>query len=111
MRFIFPKIIIEDKITEIAGRVWYPVDVAKINNQIVRLALFKGEYHWHKHNNEELFHVIERDYCADDPPQSDIKLKKGEMMVVPKGVEHCTKSSVDSYVLMFEPFSLESKGD
>ncbi|MCJ7646089.1 hypothetical protein MUO65_04185 [bacterium] len=43
--------------------------------------------------------------------QSNITLNEGQMAVVPKGVEHCPKSLKSSYVLMFEPLVLESKGD
>lgn len=104
---------LKDKIEEIAGRPWYPVEIAKVNNQVVRLALCKGEYHWHKHDNEdELFYVVEGELVIQmKKPYLDIVLKKGEIAVVPKGVEHCPKSDADTYVLMFEPYSLQSKGD
>ena len=41
----------------------------------------------------------------------DLILNEGEIAVVPEGVEHCPKSDVESYVLMFEPYELKSKGD
>jgi len=92
---------LEDKIKEIGGKPWTPVDVVRFNGQIIRLALFKGEYHWHKHIDEdEVFYV-----------RPSITLHEGEFAVVPKGVEHCPKSPVDTYVLMIEPYSPRSKGD
>ena len=45
------------------------------------------------------------------PPYKGIKLHEGELAVVPKGAEHCAKSLVDSYVLMFESYDLKSEGD
>ena len=110
---MMPKTKIESKIQEIAGRPWRPVEVAKVNEQVIRIALFKGEYHWHHHNNrDELFYVLKGEIVIQmKPPYKDIKLNEGEIAVVPKGAEHCAKSLVDSYVLMFEPYELESEGD
>ena len=110
---MIPKIIIEQKIREIAGRAWHPVEIAKVNDQAVRIALFKGEYHWHSHKNrDELFYVLKGQIIIQmKPPYKDIKLHEGELAVVPKDSEHCAKSLVDSYVLMFEPYDLKSEGD
>ncbi len=103
----------EDKIKEIAGRPWYPIDVARINDQVIRMALCRGEYHWHKHSGEdELFNVLRGELTIQmKSPYSDIVLREGELAVVPKGIEHCPKTSVDTYILMFEPYVLKSRGD
>jgi mannose-6-phosphate isomerase-like protein (cupin superfamily) len=108
-----PTINIEEKIQEVAGRPWYPIEVARVNDQVVRMALCKGEYHWHKHTNEdELFYVLKGQLTIQmKEPYSDITLIEGELAVIPKGVEHCPKSSVDTYILMFEPYELQSRGD
>lgn len=110
---MIPKTILQDKIEEIAGRPWLSVDVARVNDQVVRMALCKGEYHWHSHENEdEFFYVVQGELTIQmKPPNIDIILREGEMAVVPKGTEHCPKSSCDTYILMFEPFSLQSRGN
>ena len=109
---MIPIINLEDKIKEIGGKSWSPVEVARINDQVVRMALLEGEYHWHKHKNEdELFYVIKGEIIIQLKGQADITLSKGQMAVVPKGVVHCPKSLESSYALMFEPFVLKSKGD
>jgi|TARA_Y100000310_G_scaffold345855_1_gene471481 mannose-6-phosphate isomerase-like protein (cupin superfamily) len=108
-----PKIVLQDKIDEIAGRPWHPIELAKVNDQVIRIALYKGEYHWHKHGKKsEFFFVVKGELTIQmKPPYSNITLREGEMAVVPRGIEHCPKSQVDTYVLMFEPFSLQSRGD
>ena len=107
-----PKINLKDKIKEINGRPWFPVEVARLNNQVVRMALYKGEYHWHKHDNEdEFFYVLQGRITIQMKNNPDLALNEGEIAVVPKGAEHCPKSDVESYVLMFEPYELKSKGD
>jgi len=107
-----PIIKLKDKIKEINGRPWYPIDVARYNDQVVRIALYKGQFHWHKHNNQdELFYVVKGKIIIQIKDHDDLIIREGEMAVVPKGVEHCPKSSQDSYVLMFDPVSLDYKGD
>ncbi|MBI2581433.1 cupin domain-containing protein [Candidatus Woesearchaeota archaeon] len=103
---------IKAKIEEIKGKPWHPVEVAKVNDQVIRLALFKGKYHWHSHADEdELIFVYKGRIVVQFKDRPDVELAAGELIVIPKGVEHCPKSLEDSYVLMFEPASLKSKGD
>ena len=110
---MIPTIKIQDKIKEIGGKPYDPIEVAKVNDQVVRIALVKGEYHWHKHVKEdELFYVVRgRMVIQMKPPYSNIELSEGQMAVIPKGVEHCPTSEEDTYVLMFEPSALQSKGE
>jgi mannose-6-phosphate isomerase-like protein (cupin superfamily) len=103
-------VVLEEKIKEI-NQPWTPVDIAVVNDYVVRLALFDGRYHWHLHENEdELFYVVKGRIVIQLKNQADIVLEKGQMSTIPKGVEHCPKSIEPSYVLMFEPFKLISKG-
>jgi len=91
---------------------WSPLEIARVNDQVVRLAKVQGEYHWHKHRNEdELFFVLQGSMVIQLRDQPDLTLAEGEMAVVPKGVEHCPRSEGASYILMFEPQALESRGD
>jgi mannose-6-phosphate isomerase-like protein (cupin superfamily) len=105
------KISIDEMCDEIQ-EAWSPVDLAKVNDQVVRMALFKGEYHWHRHEEEdELFYVYRGEITIAIKDNPDIHLGAGEITVVPKGVEHRPSSKGPSYVLMFEPSQLKSKGD
>ena len=107
------KIILDEKIEEIGGKPWTPVEVAGVNDQVIRMAMCRGEYHWHKHTNEdELFFVLRGELTIQlKPPFSNITLCENELAVIPKNVEHCPKSMGDTYVLMFEPRVLISQGD
>lgn len=108
---MIPVMNISDKIGEI-NTPWSPIDVVRVNNQVVRLALFDGTYHWHKHTHEdELFYVIKGKIVVQLKNEPDITLSEGEMAVIPKNVEHCPKGLIPSYVLMFEPYILKSQGD
>lgn len=91
---------------------WSPVDVAYINDQVIRLALFHGEYHWHRHGEEdELFYVVKGGITIRLRAQPDVVLGEGQLCVVPKGVEHRPESPEPSVVLLFEPQVLKSRGD
>lgn len=108
---MIPAINLEDKIKQI-DKPWSPIEVARVNDQVVRISLLKGEYHWHKHTDEdELFYVYKGSIVIQLKDQPDIALHEGEMVVIPKGVEHRPKSVEPSYVLLFEPYLLETRGD
>jgi mannose-6-phosphate isomerase-like protein (cupin superfamily) len=101
-----------DKMKKIAGKHCSPIDLLQLNDQVIRISYFDGVFHWHKHiNQDELFYIIIGKLAIQLKGQPDIVLSEGEMVVIPKGVEHCPKSMEPSYVLLFEPFSLKSKGD
>jgi len=105
------KLSLAEKIEEI-DKPWSTVEVALVNDQAVRLAKIQGEYHWHKHTNEdELFYVLKGEMILQLEDQPDISLTEGEMAVVPKGLEHCPRSEGVSYILMVEPQALVSRGD
>ena len=102
---------IEKKIRYIQ-KAYTPIDIAEVNNYIVRLALFDGAYHWHKHDHEdELFYVYKGRILIKLRGKPDIMIHQGQMATVPAGWEHCPVSLEPSYVMMFEPRKLESKGD
>jgi len=91
---------------------WSPTDIAVVNDQVVRMALIEGEYHWHKHTSEdELFYVLQGEIVIQVRDEPVVVLHSGEMAVIPRGVEHRPTSVGPSYILMFEPRTLRSRGD
>jgi mannose-6-phosphate isomerase-like protein (cupin superfamily) len=102
---------IRDRIRELT-RPWSPIEVCRVNDQVVRLALFHGEYPWHKHVNEdELFYVYSGYIIIRVRGHNDLRLGEGEITMIPKGMVHSPKSPEPSIVLMFEPQALKSRGD
>jgi len=105
------RISLKDKVKDM-NKPWAPVEIARVNDHVVRMALFDGEYPWHIHSNEdELFHVYKGSIIIQVKGCSNITLGEGEMTVMPRGVEHSPRSLEPSYVLMFEPQTLKSQGD
>lgn len=76
------------------------------------MALFRGEYHWHRHVEEdELFYVVKGSIIIEMRGGEDVALSRGQMCVVPRNVEHRPRSVEPSLVLLFEPRKLKSRGD
>ncbi|WP_455367981.1 cupin domain-containing protein [[Eubacterium] cellulosolvens] len=86
---------------------WSPIEVGRVNDQVVRMVLFQGEYHWHKHSDQdELFYVIRGEISIQLKDHLTITLRIEQMVVIPQGVKHCSNSLEPSYILMFEPQTL-----
>jgi mannose-6-phosphate isomerase-like protein (cupin superfamily) len=90
---------------------WNPRIVGALNGQHVKLVKFKGEFVWHKHDDEdELFLVVDGSFTMELRDQS-IELHKGEFLIVPRGVEHRPVAAHEVSVLLFEPIGTANTGD
>ena len=90
---------------------WYNQTLCKVNDSVVRLGVMQGEYHWHKHDNDdEFFFVLEGHFIIDLEDRS-IDLKPQEGFVVPKGVVHRTRAPDRAVILMVENASIVPTGD
>ena len=87
---------------------WQSIKKAELNGQVIWLALFKGEYYWHKHNQDELFYVVSGQILIQMKNHSSVKLKQGQMFIVQKNIWHCPKSLTNSIVLMIEPKDIKT---
>ncbi len=90
---------------------WSPKIVGELNGQYVKLAKFKGEFIWHKHDNEdEMFYVIRGSFIMELRDQV-IELYEGEFFIVPKGIEHRPVAKEEVSVLLFEPKTTLNTGN
>jgi mannose-6-phosphate isomerase-like protein (cupin superfamily) len=89
---------------------WSPVDVAHINDWVLRAAAIKGEYHWHSHQDDELF-LVHKGEIVIDTEKGPILLKEGQGAVIPKGMSHKPRADNRAIILMIEPAKLSSQGD
>ncbi|PKG50089.1 cupin domain-containing protein [Olleya sp. 1-3] len=91
---------------------WQPHQIAIVDNMQVLLAKLKGEFVWHSHENEdELFQVIKGTLYMQFRDRTEV-VHPGQIIVVPKGVEHnpCTKNNEEVHVLLFEKLSTAHTG-
>ncbi|HEY9113415.1 MAG TPA: cupin domain-containing protein [Bacteroidales bacterium] len=90
---------------------WNPRIVGELNGQQVKLAKLKGEFIWHKHDNEdELFYVLEGSLKIEFR-DSVIVLEPNEFIIVPKGVEHKPLAEEEVSVMLFEPKTTVNTGN
>lgn len=101
---------IADKLGQIES-FWDPRRIASLNGQDVRLARLKGEFVWHAHEAEdELFLVLSGQLRMEFRDRVEL-LGPGELLVVPRGVEHRPVAEDEVAVLLFEPSSTINTGD
>ena len=90
---------------------WYNQTLCQVNDSVVRLGVMQGEYHWHKHDNDdEFFFVLEGHFVIDLEDRS-VDLQSQQGFVVPKGVRHRTRAPDRAVILMVETAAIVPTGD
>ena len=91
---------------------WTPKIIAELNNQYVKLCKLQDNFIWHSHENEdELFLVFKGTLYIDFRDNKTIEIKEGEMLIVPKGVEHRPRTNGELVLnLLFEPKTTKHTG-
>jgi mannose-6-phosphate isomerase-like protein (cupin superfamily) len=90
---------------------WSPKVVGALNGQQVKLAKFKGEFIWHHHDVEdEAFFVLKGAFRMEYRDRS-VTVNEGEMVIVPRGVEHKPVADEEAWVMLFEPDGTRNTGN
>lgn len=103
------KINLTEKLSKFTGH-WSPKIVAELNGQHVKLVKFRGEFVWHSHEHEdELFQVVRGSFRMEFRDRA-VELREGDLLVVPRGVEHRPVADEKVCVLLFEPATTVNTG-
>jgi uncharacterized cupin superfamily protein len=90
---------------------WFNQTLCRVNDCVVRLGVMQGEFHWHKHDEEdEFFYVVEGRFVIDLEGRT-VELDPQQGFMVPKGVLHRTRAPVRTVVLMIEGRGVVPVGD
>ncbi|HEV3342899.1 MAG TPA: GNAT family N-acetyltransferase [Pirellulales bacterium] len=90
---------------------WSPKIVGELNGQQVKLVKLRGEFIWHRHDNEdELFLVVKGRFRMEFRDRH-VWLEEGEFLIVPRGVEHRPAAEDEVHVMLFEPASTLNTGN
>jgi mannose-6-phosphate isomerase-like protein (cupin superfamily) len=96
------QIIDEKALADACEYKWYNQTLCQVNGSVVRLGVIEGEYHWHKHDeDDEFFYVVEGQLLIDLQDRT-VELNTRQAFVVPKGVVHRTRALHRTVILMVE---------
>ena len=93
---------------------WRPRVVATLNGQEVKVARLRGAFVWHRHDVDELFWVLRgrlRIELREAGAERAVELGPGEVLVVPRGVEHRPVAEGEVEIALFEPAGVVNTGD
>lgn len=90
---------------------WSPKIIGQLNGQDVKLAKLKGEFVWHNHKDEDEMFYIVKGSLKIDFEDGMRTLNEGDMLVIPKGVEHKPIAEEEVWVMLFEPQAIKHTGE
>lgn len=90
---------------------WTPKIVGELNAQYIKLVKVRGEFVWHKHDNEDELFLVVKGSLTIKLRDRDIELNEGEFYIVPKGIDHKPFAEKEAHILVFEPKSTQHTGD
>jgi mannose-6-phosphate isomerase-like protein (cupin superfamily) len=89
---------------------WNPRIIGELNKQHVKLAKIKGEFIWHKHEDEdEMFLVLKGTLKIEFRDRTET-IQENEIIIVPKGVEHKPIAKEEVSIMLFEPATTINTG-
>lgn len=104
------KINLKDKLARFSDH-WSPKIVTDLNDSHVKLAKLQGEFVWHKHDHEDELFLVLHGRLRMELRDDTLTLEPGEMVVIPKGVEHRPVAEEEVHLLLVEPKAIRHTGD
>lgn len=97
---------------QLSDHPWFNRTLCRVNDSLVRLGVFEGEFHWHAHEAEdEFFFVVDGELHIDIEGRDTVSLSAGQGVLVPKGVPHRPRAPGGATVLMIERDGIVPTGD
>ena len=90
---------------------WFNQTLTKVNDSVVRLGIIEGEYHWHKHDNDDEFFFVLQGQLLLDLEDRTIEVNPNQGITVTKGVMHRTRALEKTVMLMVETSQIQPTGD
>lgn len=90
---------------------WFNQTLTRVNDSVVRLGIVEGEYHWHKHDNEDEFFYVVSGQLLIDLEDRTIELNPNQGFTITKGILHRTRALTKTVMLMVETNAIIPTGD
>ena len=105
------ELIDEKALSDGAPHKWYNQTLCQVNASVVRVGVIEGEYHWHKHDDDDEFFYVVEGQLLIDLEERVVAVAPRQGFVVPKGVLHRTRAPQRTVILMFENAGIIPTGD
>lgn len=105
------ELIDEKTLSDAAPHKWYNQTLCQVNASVVRLGVIEGEYHWHKHDDDDEFFYVVEGKLLIDLEERIVEVSPRQGFVVPKGVLHRTRAPQRTVILMVENAGIVPTGD
>ena len=89
---------------------WFNQTLTKVNDSVVRVGIVQGEYHWHKHDNDDEFFFVLEGQLLIDLEDRTIELNPNQGVTISKGVRHRPRAPQKTVMLMVETSTIEPTG-
>jgi len=90
---------------------WSNQTLTQVNDSVVRLGIVEGEFHWHKHDNDDEFFFVLEGQLLIDLENKTVELNPGQGVTITKGVMHRPRAPKRTVMLMMETSNIEPTGD
>ena len=90
---------------------WSNRTLTEVNNSVVRLGIVEGEFHWHKHDNDDEFFFVLQGQLLIDLEDKTIELNPNQGVTISKGVIHRPRAPIKTVMLMVETNAIVPTGD
>jgi mannose-6-phosphate isomerase-like protein (cupin superfamily) len=110
-RFGFLELIDVPSLIAACQEQWYNQTLCQVNDCVVRLGVMQGEFHWHKHDDEDEFFFVLQGKFLIDLENETITLEPHQGYTIPRGVVHRTRAPEWAAILMVEASSVKPTGD
>ena len=90
---------------------WSPKIIGEVNDCEVKIARLCGEFEWHSHEREDEMFLVVKGRLLMKFRDREVRLDEGELLIVPRGVEHLPVAAEEAWVLFFEPKGTVNTGN
>ena len=90
---------------------WSPKIIGELNDFHVKLAKIKDAFVWHRHDEEDELFLVIKGRLRMKLRDRDIVVEEGELIIIPRGVEHLPVAQEETHILLFEPKSTLNTGN
>ena len=90
---------------------WFNQSLTVVNDSVVRLGIVEGEYHWHKHDNDDEFFFVLEGQLLIDLENHTIELNANQGVTISKGIMHRPRAPRKTVMLMVETKAIQPTGD